>query len=101
MSLGGAVLGQRVVLGDRAAAGSVFAQTLVAPFATAEALLPFEPPPSVPPFAAFTAGSTPVVVNNGQSRVLEAGAFGSVSVGGTLRLYSRRARQRRRQRTLQ
>lgn len=86
LSLGGAALGRRVVLGDRAAAGSVFAQQLVAPFATVEALLPFEAPPSVPTFAAFAAGSAPVVVNGGQSQVLDAGTFGSVAVGGTLRL---------------
>ena len=86
LSLGGAVLGRRVVLGDRARAGTVYAQELVAPFATAEALLPFEAPPSVPALAEFTAGSTAVVVASGQSRVLDAGAFGSVTVGGTLRL---------------
>jgi hypothetical protein len=86
LSLGGAVLGRRVVIGHRTAAGSVYAQELVAPFATVEALLPFEAPPSVPALAAFTAGSTPVVVASGQSRVLDAGAFGSVTVGGTLRL---------------
>jgi hypothetical protein len=86
LSLGGAALGRRVVLGDRAAAGSVYAQELVAPFATVEALLPFEAPPTVPALAAFVAGSTPVVVASGQSRMLDAGAFGSVTVGGTLRL---------------
>jgi hypothetical protein len=86
LSLGNAVLGRQVVLGPRAAAGSVYAQELVAPFATVEALLAFETPPSVPPVAAVKAGSSPVVVSSGQSVVLDAGAFGSVTVGGTLRL---------------
>jgi hypothetical protein len=86
LSLGHAVLGRQVVLGPRAVTGSVYAQELVAPLATVEALLPFEAPPSVPAIAAFTAGSTPVVVASGQDLVLEAGAFGSVTVGGTLRL---------------
>src|SRR5688572_9831707 len=55
LGLGNAVLGRQVVLAPRAAAGSVYAQELVAPFATVEALLPFEAPPSVPAVSAFTA----------------------------------------------
>jgi hypothetical protein len=86
IGLGNAVLGRQVVLGPRAEAGSVYAQELVAPFATVEALLPFKAPPSVPSVSAFTAGSTPIVVASGESLLLDAGAFGSVTVGGTLRL---------------
>jgi hypothetical protein len=86
LSLGYAVLGRQVVLGARAEVGSVYAEELVAPFATVEALLPFEAPPSVPAVAPFTAGSTPVVVASGESMVLDAGSFASVTVGGTLRL---------------
>jgi hypothetical protein len=86
LSLGNAVLGQKVVLGTRTEAGIVYAQELVASSATVEALLPFEAPPAVPAVTAFDAGSTPVVVASGESLVLDAGAFGSVTVSGTLRL---------------
>ena len=86
LSLGNAVHGRQVVLGPRTEAGIVYALELVAPFATVEALLPFEAPPAVPAVTAFAAGSTPVVVGSGESLVLDAGAFGSVTVGGTLRL---------------
>ncbi len=86
LSLGHAVLGQKVLLGPRTEAGIVYAQELVAPFATVERLLPFEASPAVPAVTAFSAGSTPIVVGSGENLVLDAGAFGRVAVGGTLRL---------------
>ncbi|HEY3593674.1 MAG TPA: hypothetical protein VGL13_07365, partial [Polyangiaceae bacterium] len=87
LAVGNGIIGQRIVLGDRARAGDLFATQVVAPFATFNSLSPFSAPPSLPPIVAFVAGTTAVNVNSGQTVTLAAGSFGAVNInGGTLRL---------------
>jgi hypothetical protein len=83
---GMALLGRRVVLQDRAVAGDLFANQVVAPFATYASLSPFVTPVAPPPVSTSAAGSTPVTVNGGQSLTLAAGSYGQITINGTLRL---------------
>ena len=86
VAAGNAVIGRRIVLQDRAVAGDLFANQVVAPFATYASLSAFATPPAIPPIGTVTAGSTAVTVNGGQTTTLAAGNFGRVTVNGTLRL---------------
>jgi hypothetical protein len=59
---------------------------LVAPHATYDSKSAFQAPPLPPAIAAFTAGTTPLTVNGGQTVTKAAGNFGQVTVNGTLKL---------------
>jgi hypothetical protein len=87
VGIGRGLIGQRIVLQDRAAAGNLFVTQLVlGSQATFASQSPFSAPPVPPPIAAFTPGTTPLTVNSGQT-VTRAGAnFGQVTVNGTLNL---------------
>ena len=80
------LIGQRVVLRDRAVVGAVRATQLTAPLATVGSLSPFAAPPAVPVIRAVTAGATGVTVAVGQTSPLAAGRSGAVVVHGTLEL---------------
>jgi hypothetical protein len=84
--LDGATVGRRVVLRDRSQAGGLFATQVSAPFARFVSRAPFATPPAVPTVSAVTAGTTAIVVNSGQTLTRASGAYGAVTVNGTLRL---------------
>jgi hypothetical protein len=81
-----ALIGQRIVLNDRAIAGDLFVTQLVAPHATFASQNPFSAPPVPPPIVAFTAGTAPLTVNSGTTTSRPAGNFGQVTINGTLNL---------------
>jgi hypothetical protein len=86
LAVGKATVGRRIVLQDRAQAGDLFATQVSAPFATFASQSEFSAPPVLPPIVAFSAGSTALTVNGGQSATAAAGNFGQVTVNGTLHL---------------
>jgi streptogramin lyase len=86
VGIGEVLLSQRVVLRDRVIAGEIGANVIEAQFATTGPRSPYVTPPARPLPPAFTAGTTPVTVNVGQTTTLAAGAFGAVNVSGILNL---------------
>jgi hypothetical protein len=85
MALGKATLGQRVVLRDRAAAGDLFANSVVrGSLATYTSLSPYAAPPAAPPISAFTGGTGSLAIN--VPTTLAAGNYGNVTVNSTLTL---------------
>jgi hypothetical protein len=86
LAVGRGAIGSRIVLGDRTVAGDLFVNTLVAPNATFASQNAFSAPPAPPSIPTFTAGTTALTVNSGQT-VTRAGAnFSQVTVNGTLNL---------------
>jgi hypothetical protein len=85
VALGKSTLGQRVVLKDHAQAGDLFTNSVAqGAGATYTSLSPYTAPPAQPPIVAFTAGTTPLIVNSPMTLV--AGNFGQVTVNSTLTL---------------
>ena len=86
LGVGKGVIGQRIVLGARTVAGDLFVNQLVAPNATFASQNAFTAPPVPPAIPTFTAGTTTLTVNGGQTVTRAAGNFGQVTVNGTLNL---------------
>ena len=86
LGVGKGLIGQRIVLGARTVAGNLFATQVVAPSATFGTVSAFSAPPVAPAIASFTAGTTTLTVNTGQTVTRAAGNFGQVTVNGTLNL---------------
>jgi hypothetical protein len=86
IGVGEVLLAQSVTLRDRAVAGEIGANQINAPFATTGPRSPFEPPPAQPVPGPIAPGTAPVTVNSGQTVTLPPGAFGAVTVNGTLNL---------------
>jgi hypothetical protein len=86
LGVGNGVIGRRMLLNPRTAAGDLFVTQLSAAGATFTSQNPFSAPPAPPPIVSFTPGTTALTVNSGQVVTRAAGNFGQVTVNGTLRL---------------
>ena len=86
LAIGREVMAERVALGPRSVAGNIDANQILATDSTTGTQSPFVSPPVPPLPGTATPGTTAVTVASGQTRTLAAGAFGAVSVSGTLNL---------------
>ena len=86
LGVGNGVIGRRMVLSARTAAGDLFVTQLLASGATFTSQSAFALPPALPPIGTVTAGTTALTVNSGQTVTRAAGNLGLVTVNGTLRL---------------
>jgi hypothetical protein len=87
LGVGEVLAAQSITLRDRAVVGELHTNALVAPLsAVTGPVSPFIAPPAAPVPGAVTAGTAPVNVNSGATLTLAPGAFGAVTVSGTLRL---------------
>jgi hypothetical protein len=86
LGVGNGVIGRRMVLNARTAAGDLFVTQLLASGATFASQSAFSAPPALPAIGTVTPGTTALTVNSGQTVTRSAGNFGLVTVNGTLRL---------------
>jgi hypothetical protein len=80
------LLAARVLLKDRARVGDVEATTLTNQFGSYANQYPLPTMPAMPSAVTPAPGSTAYSVSSGQTRSMAAGAYGAVSVQGTLKL---------------
>jgi alpha-tubulin suppressor-like RCC1 family protein len=86
-SLTSSLVAQDVTLGERTSAGNVLTDSLHAPRSASIASRgSYRAPPPPPRVPSVTAGKLAVAVARGQTRALDAGAYGSAAVDGTLNL---------------
>ena len=87
IGVGEVLLAPQVVLRERATTGEIGTNALNAPrSAVTGPTSAYLAPPAQPTPGTITAGSNTVTVNSGQTVSLAAGAFGAVTVNGTLNL---------------
>jgi hypothetical protein len=86
IAIGEVLVAQSITLNDRTIVGDVEADRINAPHATTGARTAFVAPPAAPAVGTFTAGTTAVNVNAGQTVTLAAGRFGAITVNGALNL---------------
>jgi hypothetical protein len=87
IGVGEVLLAPQVTLAERATTGEIGATTINAPASDVTGpRSAFVAPPAQPVPGTITAGTTAVTVASGQTRALAPGAYGAVSVTGTLNL---------------
>jgi alpha-tubulin suppressor-like RCC1 family protein len=86
VTIGRELMAESVSFGAGSVVGNIDANIIAATGSTTGAQSPYVAPPVPPLPGAAAPGTTAVTVNSGQTRTLAAGAFGAVSVNGTLNL---------------
>ena len=86
VTIGKELMAESVSFGAGSVVGNIDANIVAATGSTTGAVSPYVAPPVPPLPGAAAPGTTAVTVNSGQTRTLAAGAFGAVTVSGTLNL---------------